>query len=239
MGNVLCGFFCIIEAQRGHFSHAAVLIVLAGLLDALDGRIARLTGSTSEFGVQFDSLADFVSFGVAPAILSFYWGLAPFRRSGWLIALLFVICAATRLARFNVQSGVTDRRWFVGLPSPAAAGTVAAAAFALPEPDEQRWMGLLVAALGITVAGLMVSRLRYRSFKDFDLRSRRSSVWVVGIAVAFIVVLAEPRYALAALATVYLLSGPIGWVFSWSGRTGGPDAPGSGEKGLRDAFEKS
>lgn len=237
MGNVLCGFFCIIEAQRGEFSRAAVLIVVAGLLDALDGRIARLTGSTSEFGVQFDSLADFVSFGVAPALLSFYWGLTPFRRTGWLIAFLFVICAATRLARFNVQSAVADRRWFVGLPSPAAAGTVAAAAFALPEPTRERWMSLLVAAMVVLVAVLMVSRLRYRSFKDFDLRSRRSSVWVVGIAAALVVVLAEPRYALAAMATVYLLSGLIGWIASWSGKSGGSDGTATDEKELRDALE--
>lgn len=239
MGNVLCGFFCIIEAQRGDFSQAAVLIVVAGLLDALDGRIARLTGSTSEFGVQFDSLADFVSFGVAPALLAFYWGLTPFRRTGWLIAFLFVICAATRLARFNVQSAVADRRWFVGLPSPAAAGTVAAAAFALPEPTRERWMSLLVAAMVALVAVLMVSRLRYRSFKDFDLRSRRSSVWVVGIATALVVVLAEPRYALAAMASVYLLSGPIGWIASWRGKPGGPDGSESQDKELRNAFEKS
>lgn len=237
-GNVLCGFFCIIEAQRGHFAHAAVLIVVAGLLDALDGRIARLTGSTSEFGVQFDSLADFVSFGVAPALLSFYWGLTPFRRTGWLIAFLFVVCAATRLARFNVQSAVTDRRWFVGMPSPAAAGTVAAVAFALPEPTRERWMSALVAVLVTTVAFLMVSRFRYRSFKDFDLKSRRSSVWVVGIGAALAVVLAEPRYALAALASVYLVSGPLGWIVSTAGRPGGQGGPPGGGKELRDAFGK-
>lgn len=235
--NVLCGFFCVLEAQRGHFARAAVLIVVAGLLDALDGRIARLTGSTSEFGVQFDSLADFVSFGVAPALLSYYWGLTPFLRTGWLIAFLFVVCAATRLARFNVQSAVVDRRWFVGLPSPAAAGTVAAAAFALPEPSRERWMSVLVAALVVVVAVLMVSRLRYRSFKDFDLRSRRSSIWVVGIALGLVVVLAEPRYALATLATVYLVSGPLGWVASRARRSGGHDAGASTDEELRNAVE--
>lgn len=234
-GNVLCGFFCLIEAQRGHFTHAALLIVLAGILDALDGRIARLTGATSEFGVQYDSLADFVSFGVAPALLAYHWALTPFRRTGWLVAFLFVVCAATRLARFNVQSASADRRFFVGLPSPAAAGTVAASALALPDPSAARWMSILVAALVAIVALLMVSRLRYRSFKDFDLRSRRSSVWVVGIAAGLVVVLSEPRYALAALAAVYLLSGPLAYAVSAVGRRKDPPH-GGGASEVSDAL---
>ena len=217
IGNMLCGYFCLIEAARGHFKHAALLIVISGILDALDGRIARLTGTASEFGVQMDSLADIVSFGLAPAILAYYWALVPFQRFGWLVAFLFVVCAATRLARFNIQSAVVDKRFFVGLPSPAAAGLVATLVFATGEPLESKWLRALFGAIVVTTALLMVSRLRYRSFKDVNLRSRRSSIWVLAIALLIIAIIAEPRL-LAALAIVYALSAPVAFV---AGRRGG------------------
>lgn len=208
LGNLLCGFFCIIEAARGHFEHAALLVVAAGILDTLDGRIARMTGTASEFGVQLDSLADIVSFGLAPALLAYYWALVPFQRFGWLVAFLFVVCAATRLARFNIQTAVVDKRFFVGLPSPAAAGLVATLVFAAGTQPESRWTAGLFAVAVASAAVLMVSRLRYRSFKDLNLRNRRSSIWVLTIAVLIAAIVAEPRL-LAAIASVYALSGPI------------------------------
>ena len=123
MGNMFCGYACIVYAMRGEFETAAPFIGIAIVLDMLDGRIARLTGTASEFGVQFDSLADVISFGIAPAILSFAWGLAPLGRLGWAAGFLFVSAAALRLARFNIQSAAGgDKRYFVGMPSPAAAG---------------------------------------------------------------------------------------------------------------------
>ena len=121
LGNMFCGYACIVYAMRGEFATAAPFVGFAMVLDMLDGRIARMTGTTSAFGLEFDSLADVVSFGVAPAILSFQWGLQPLGRIGWAAGCLFVAAAAVRLARFNIQSGSQDKRYFVGMPSPAAA----------------------------------------------------------------------------------------------------------------------
>ncbi len=208
-GNLFCGFFSAIESLRGSYGRAAELIIVAAVLDALDGRIARLTGTTSEFGIEFDSLADVVSFGVAPALLAYAWSLTPFGRMGWLIAFLFVACAAARLARFNIQTSVQDKRFFAGLPSPAAAGSIASVAFAFPDRPEDHAVAGLVGALVVATALLMVSRFRYRSFKELDLHNRRSYVWVLPIAVALVVVFSEPRYAFMTLAAFYLISGPV------------------------------
>src|SRR5438128_3669802 len=126
MGNMFCGYACVVYAMRGEYETAAPFIGFAYVLDMLDGRIARLTGGESAFGLQFDSLADVISFGIAPAILSFAWGLSPLGRLGWAASFMFVACAAMRLARFNIQSAGGDKRYFVGMPSPAAAAVPAA-----------------------------------------------------------------------------------------------------------------
>jgi CDP-diacylglycerol--serine O-phosphatidyltransferase len=213
VGNLFCGFFSLVEASRGRYEIAAILIIVAGILDGLDGRIARMTGTTSEFGLQFDSMADVVSFGVAPAFLSYRWALAPFDRIGWLIAFLYVICAATRLARFNIQHAVADKRHFVGLPSPPAAGVLASVAFAFPGPPPNRTVAVSLAVLTAGVALLMVSRLRYRSFKDFDLRNRRSYIAVLPIAAGLVAILTHPKGAMLTIAIVYLLSGPAWYLW--------------------------
>src|SRR3954449_2111564 len=133
MGNMFCGYACVVYSMRGEYETAAPFIGFAIILDMLDGRIARLTGTTSEFGVEFDSMADIISFGVAPAILVFSWGLGPLGRLGWAAGFLFVAAAAMRLARFNIQSAAGgDKRYFVGMPSPAAAGVIAATVYAYP-----------------------------------------------------------------------------------------------------------
>jgi len=213
-GNLCCGFFSLIESSRGHYEIAALLIIAAGVLDGLDGRIARLTGTTSEFGVEFDSMADISSFGIAPAFLAYQWALTPFHRVGWLIAFLFVACAATRLARFNIQHASSDRRFFAGLPSPAAAGSVASVALAFPEPPVQLGYSVLIGVLVAFTALLMVSHVRYRSFKGFDLRSPRSYLSVVAIVLVLVAVLVHPR-SLMVIAGVYLLWGPAGWIAGW------------------------
>ena len=228
-GNLCCGFFSLIESSRGHFELAALLIIAAGVLDGLDGRIARLTGTTSEFGVEFDSMADISSFGIAPAFLAYEWALEPFHRVGWLIAFLFVACAATRLARFNIQHGSSDKRFFAGLPSPAAAGVVASVAVAFPDPPTQLGFSVLIGALVAAAALLMVSHVRYRSFKGLDLKSPRSYLSVVAIVLVLVAVLAHPR-ALMVIAGLYLLWGPAAWFAGWLSRgRGGPRA------GLGDA----
>jgi CDP-diacylglycerol--serine O-phosphatidyltransferase len=216
-GNLCCGFFSLIESSRGHYETAALLIIAAGVLDGLDGRIARLTGTTSEFGVEFDSMADISSFGIAPAFMAYQWALQPFHRIGWLIAFLFVACAATRLARFNIQHGSSDKRFFAGLPSPAAAGVVASVAVAFPDPPAQLGFSVLIGVLVAAAALLMVSHIRYRSFKGLDLRSPRSYLSVVAIALVLVAVLVHPR-ALMVIAGLYLLWGPAAWFAGWISR---------------------
>jgi len=217
IGNLFCGYSAIVQAARGAFGLAAVLIIVAALLDGLDGRIARLTGSTSDFGLQFDSMADIVSFGVAPACLAYQWGLTPLGRSGWLIAFMFVVCAAMRLARFNIRASAADKRFFAGLPSPSAAGAIASLAFVFPQPLESRWIASLLAALVLGVGLLMISRFRYRSFKDFDLRNRRSYVQVLPIAALFVGLFAAPEVLLV-LAAWYLSSGPLAYAWGLARR---------------------
>ncbi len=214
------GFFAIVNAFGGRPDRAALGIVLAMICDALDGRVARLARSTSRFGMEYDSIADTVSFGVAPAMLAFSAGnLEVLGRTGWVMPFLFTVCAALRLARFNVSPSRYRGR-FEGLPSPAAAGVVAStqwfssflrdygASFDVPES----LVALGVAALGL----LMVSPIPYRSFKELDLRHSYGTLVVVVIAMA--VVIQEPSVSLFLIGVFYTLSGPIEWL--WRRRTG-------------------
>lgn len=211
-GNLFLGFWSIIRALEGRFDLAAALIGGSIVLDVLDGRIARLTGTASEFGAQLDSLSDAISFGVAPALLAFRWALDELPRVGWLAAFWFAMCGVLRLARFNVQRHVTDSRYFVGLPIPAAAGQVATLVYFLPDPVTDRGIALVVLAGLVFVAILMVSTLRYRSFKGFDLRARRSYINVLGIAGLFLLVAAHPGVTLLAVSSLYTLSGPTAFL---------------------------
>jgi len=215
VGNLFCGFGCIMQAYSGAFGWAALLILIAGLLDGLDGRIARLTHTTSEFGIEFDSLADVVSFGVAPAFLIYAWALAPLQKLGWWIAFVYVVCVAMRLARFNIQNQVVDKRYFAGLPSPAAAAALACVVYAFPDPVSPRWVSGVVALLVVCVATLTISRMRYRSFKDVDLRNRRPYLFVFPLAVILVAILTQPEAALPGLAAIYLLSGPVSYGFTF------------------------
>jgi CDP-diacylglycerol--serine O-phosphatidyltransferase len=214
MANLFCGYACIVHSIRGQLDTAALFIGFAFVLDMLDGRIARMTGTTSAFGLEFDSLADVVSFGVAPAILSFQWGLHPLGRIGWAAGFLFVAAAAVRLARFNIQSGSQDKRYFVGMPSPAAACVPAATVFAYPQGFQSATHAVAVLAMVIVPALTMVSTIRFRSFKTLDLQTRRSSAVLVLVALGLVLVAAEPQYSLVALAYTYLASGFIG--FAWT-----------------------
>ncbi|HVR69241.1 MAG TPA: CDP-diacylglycerol--serine O-phosphatidyltransferase [Vicinamibacteria bacterium] len=208
-GNLFLGFWAVIKTLHGRYEEAAPLIGWAIVLDLLDGYIARLTGTTSEFGGELDSLADVISFGVAPAVLAYAWAFGSIERVGWLAAFLFVVCGALRLARFNVQRHVVDSRFFVGLPIPAAAAQVAAWVLFMPEPITSRAEAAVAVALMTVWSFLMVSTFRYRSFKKLDLRSRRSYITVLGIALLFLLVALEPRVVLLALATAYWLSAPV------------------------------
>lgn len=225
IGNLFLGFFAIIQALRYNFESAGQMIVIAVIFDMLDGRIARMTGTTSEFGAQLDSLSDIVSFGVAPALIAYQWGLATLHRS-FLAAFFFVMCAAIRLARFNVQRKVVDGRYFVGLPSPAAAGFVISIVYFHPEPLNDRMGAAFTMTLLIVGAFLMVSTLRYWSFKTIDLRSRRSYFAMVGIAAALALVATEPAWALLLWSCGYAASGPFTYLLSLLRRRN-PDDPSS------------
>jgi CDP-diacylglycerol--serine O-phosphatidyltransferase len=207
-GNLFCGFFAILKSIAGDFERAAYAIIIAGVFDLLDGRVARITKSQSQFGVEYDSLADVVSFGVAPAVMIYLWGLQDYGRLGWAAAFFFASCGALRLARFNAIQSDEPKSYFIGLPIPAAANTLAAASicrFALDLEFPTEILVVLAFGLGL----LMVSNIRYRSFKDFDLRHRRSfPVLVILVAVVALAV-TRPEIALGVAFGYYVVWGPV------------------------------
>jgi CDP-diacylglycerol--serine O-phosphatidyltransferase len=219
-GNLFFGFFSLVSSTTGKADLAALGIVIAGVFDALDGRVARLARTTSRFGFEYDSLADVVSFGVAPAMLAFHGGnLAELGRVGFVACFIFAVCAALRLARFNVTPSRYEGR-FEGLPSPAAAGMVATTQWFVGFLREQ---GIAIdvpeflVALGTVVLGLlMVSPIPYRSFKELDVRH---SYWtLVTVVIVFAIIMAKPALTLFLLGLAYTTSGPGEWVWRW--RTG-------------------
>jgi len=222
MGNMFCGYACVVYAMRGEYETAAPFIGFAFLLDMLDGRIARMTGTESDFGLQFDSLADVISFGIAPAVLSFAWGLAPLGRLGWAAGFMFVACAAMRLARYNIQgmSG-SDKRYFVGMPSPAAAAVPAATVYVYPWGLFDYREALPVLAMVLIPAVLMVSTIRFRSFKTIDLRARHPYTVLIFVAAAMVAIATHPRFVLVALAYSYLASPFIGMAITRVRHRGG------------------
>ena len=208
IANLCMGFWALVRTLHGQFGKAAPLILLAGVFDMLDGRIARLTGTTSEFGGELDSLADVISFGIAPALLAYCWGFPNVHKAGWVVAFLFVASGAMRLARFNIQRHAVDGRYFVGMPIPAAAGQIATIVWFEPEMPYELLASLLMMALVLALSLLMVSTFRYPSFKGIDLRTRRSYVIVLPIALAIAVLVLHPQSVLLALSTLYSLWAP-------------------------------
>jgi CDP-diacylglycerol--serine O-phosphatidyltransferase len=206
LGNLFCGYACIVYAMRGEYETAAPFIGIAVILDTLDGRIARMTGTSTAFGLEFDSLADVVSFGLAPAILTFSWGLTSLGRWGWAAGFIYLTAAAMRLARFNVQTGTGDKKYFVGMPSPAAAGIPAATIYAYPAGFQHPLSAVPAMALVLVPAFLMVSTVRFRSFKNLDLQARRPYTVIIGLALLFAFLFAHPALALVVISYAYLLS---------------------------------
>ncbi|HWF87036.1 MAG TPA: CDP-diacylglycerol--serine O-phosphatidyltransferase [Vicinamibacterales bacterium] len=226
LGNMFCGYACVVYAMRGEYETAAPFVGFAIVLDMLDGRIARMTGTASAFGVEFDSLADIISFGMAPAILSFAWGLQPLGRLGWAAGFLFVTAAAMRLARFNIQSGSGgDKRYFVGMPSPAAAAIPAATVFAYPGGLYDYRAALPALAMVLVPAILMVSTIRFRSFKTLDLQKPRPYTVLIFIAAGIMAITTHPRFVLVLLAYAYLLSAFVGMAMTRFKHRGTHGAP--------------
>lgn len=209
--NVFCGFYAIISAVNGNFVHAAIAIIIAGLFDALDGKIARATKTESRFGLEYDSLADLISFGLAPALMAYLWALKPLGRFGWLAGFLFMVCGALRLARFNTHAGGVSSRYFQGLPIPASAGMVAATVLffdrlgMMEHPNPFLIIGMLY-----VLAFLMVSTAKYTSFKKLELFQTMKKFDMLVLAVLILVSIAsQPSIALFLLALAYVISGPL------------------------------
>jgi CDP-diacylglycerol--serine O-phosphatidyltransferase len=215
-GNLFCGFWAVVAVFQEKFFYAAIAILLASVFDALDGKVARLSGATSKFGVQYDSLADLVSFGVAPALLAISWALRPYGRFGWLAAFLFVVCGALRLARFNVQSSSGETKYFKGLPIPAAASMIALTILLYLRLIETDWVKDIVILVMIYVlAFLMVSTIRYQSFKELGLAKRKPFSIFIFVVLSMIVIVMEPVIVLFVFALAYVCSGPAAMVIPW------------------------
>lgn len=215
-GNLFCGFFAIVSVFQEKVFFAAIAILLASVFDVLDGKVARLSGATSKFGVQYDSLADLVSFGVAPALLAFSWALRPYGRFGWLAAFLFVVCGALRLARFNVMSASGETRYFKGLPIPAAASMIALTILLYLRLIETAWVKDIVILVMIYIlAFLMVSNIRYFSIKELNLAKRKPFSIFIFIVLSMIVIVMEPVLMLFAFVSAYIFSGPVNMILAW------------------------
>ncbi len=208
-GNLFCGFYSIVRSFNHDFEKAAYAIILAGIFDVLDGRVARITQSTSKFGVEYDSISDVVSFGVAPAILAYVWLLKDYGNVGWAASFFFAACGALRLARFNTiaDEGMT-KSYFLGLPIPAAANLVASVAIADRELHLP-YVAPIMLVIMFLMGTLMVSSVRYRSFKDFDLRHRRSFFQLVLLVAVIALAAVRPEITLLAMFSYYSLWGPL------------------------------
>lgn len=217
--NLFAGFYAIINAMNGNFYVAAAAVFVAMVLDGLDGRVARLTNTQSAFGAEYDSLSDMVAFGVAPALLAFEWALGSMGKVGWMVAFIYVAGAALRLARFNTQIGSTDKRYFIGLASPAAAGVVAGTVWAFSDFGIQGSNMAFVVAVLVAAAGmLMVSNIKYHSFKDLDLKGRVPFVAILAVVLVFAVVFSDPPRILLLIFLAYAASGPVQYLLQLRSR---------------------
>ncbi|MGI3131763.1 CDP-diacylglycerol--serine O-phosphatidyltransferase [Halopseudomonas pachastrellae] len=204
------GFYAIVSAMDGNFTHAAVAIFIAMVLDGLDGRVARLTNTQSAFGAEYDSLSDMVAFGIAPAVVVFSWALTDLGKVGWVFAFIYVAGAALRLARFNTHIGDDDKRYFTGLPSPSGAGLVAGMVWSLADFGiDGGNIALLVGILTALGGLLMVSNVRYYSFKDLDFKGRVPFFAILVVVLVFAVISSDPSRILWAIFVCYTLSGPL------------------------------
>jgi CDP-diacylglycerol--serine O-phosphatidyltransferase len=212
--GMFLGFFSILASLKGNYLHAAWGIIFATVFDGLDGWVARLTHSTTRFGIELDSLSDLVAFGVAPAVMLYKWALAPFGRIGWAAAFLFVACGALRLARYNVQMGSTESKSFTGMPIPGAATIAATLVLFYHELwDTVPEKNIYILFLTVLLAVLMVSTLRYHGAKELDFRKRKPFWILVAIVLVFTVIVIHPPVALFIFAMIYLFGGIIENIF--------------------------
>ncbi len=218
-GALFAGYYAIVASIGARYSEAAIAVFVAALLDGMDGRVARATGTQSEFGVQYDSLSDLVSFGLAPSLVMYNWSLRTLAdygpqwgKLGWAAAFIYAACAALRLARFNTQVGVIDKRYFQGLPSPAAAAVCMSFVWCMDKLDaEGSDVAPLAGVLAVIVGLLMVSRFRYFSFKSLPMgeRDRVPFIWIIALLLLLVLLALNPPFVLFGVFGLYLLSGPV------------------------------
>lgn len=212
-GALFGGFYAVIAAMNGHFEAAAMAIFIAMVLDGLDGRVARMTHTESDFGAEYDSLSDMVSFGVAPALVMYTWSLSSLGKIGWVACFIYVVSAALRLARFNTQDGHADKRYFQGLASPVAAGFVVGFVWLCTENNYSgEQMSYLAFILTIGSGILMVSNVKYRSFKDLDLKNKVPFVTILIMVLIFTTIIYQPSFILFTIFSLYTLSGLFGYL---------------------------
>lgn len=208
--GIFSGFYAIVASMNGNYEKAAIAIFVAMIFDGLDGRVARMTNTQSEFGAEYDSMADMASFGIAPALVIYNWALSSLGKFGWLAAFVFVVAAALRLARFNTQVGVADKRYFQGLASPAAAAVIASIVWVGSEYQiNGHDFAVILAPITIISGLLMVSNFRYNSFKDVDWKGKVNFVVILLIVLVFVVIAASPAELLCAVFLLYACSGPF------------------------------
>lgn len=207
--NMFCGFYAIVAAIHSNFLTAAWSILVAMIFDSMDGRVARLTRATSAFGVEYDSLSDLISFGMAPAVLAYLWCLEPFGRLGWLAAFLYLVCAALRLARFNVMTNTVPKKYFQGLPSPLAAATISTAVIFYNELQLKIPKENYMLALTFVLGSLMISTIRFTSFKELKV-SRENSFGILAVGILTLVLIAvKPEVTLFVMCILYIVVGML------------------------------
>tara|TARA_R110002167_G_scaffold144413_11_gene334871 strand:+ start:9871 stop:10713 length:843 start_codon:yes stop_codon:yes gene_type:complete len=215
LGALFAGFYAIIAGMNGDFNKAGWAILIAAVMDGLDGRVARMTNTQSAFGAQFDSLSDMVSFGVAPALIMFSWALSSLGEAGWAASFIYMSCAALRLARFNVQLGTVDKRFFVGLQSPVAAGLVTFVAWVgfKYQVEITPFIAFCAAVLTAFTGILMISNYRYYSFKEIHFRGTVPYVVFLMAVVLLVVIAQNPHEVLLGMCLIYALTGPFIWIY--------------------------
>lgn len=207
---LFAGFYAVIAGMQGHFKAGAIAIFVAMIFDGLDGRVARMTNSSSAFGAEYDSLSDMVSFGLAPALLLYQWALQDFNKLGWIVAFVYTVAAALRLARFNTQVGVADKRYFQGLPSPAAAALLAGLVWMVESNDLNTGMESIVALVLTLFTGIMmVSNVRYSSFKDLNLKGKVPFLTLLIVVLILLIITIKPSIFLFLIFMAYTISGPV------------------------------
>jgi len=231
--NLFFGFYSIISAMKGSFVHASIFIIISVVLDSLDGRIARMTNSMSKFGTEYDSLSDLVAFGVAPALLVYSWSLSYYGKWGWVVAFLFVLCGALRLARFNIQIGIVESKVFNGLAIPAAAAVVASGILLYADQvGKEPYHHILILVAVVVLSLLMVSNVKYYSFKNLNYFARKPFMSFLLIVLALMIVVAEPQIMLFSVMMGYCLSGPVWFLMRLVNRYREPRTADRGAKAL-------